>query len=67
MLQDLERGRAMEIDPLVTVVQEMGRMTGIPTPSIDAVLALVAQRAKIAGLYDGVPARPVEIKQAALA
>ena len=27
MLQDLERGRPMEIDPLVTVVQEMGRLT----------------------------------------
>lgn len=51
MLQDLERGRPMEIDPLVTVVQEMGKMTGIPTPAIDAVLALVIQRAKIAGLY----------------
>jgi 2-dehydropantoate 2-reductase len=51
MLQDLERGRPMEIDPLVTVVQEMGRLTQIPTPAIDAVLALVTQRAKIAGLY----------------
>ena len=51
MLQDLERGRPMEIDPLVTVVQEMGKLTGIPTPAIDAVLALVIQRAKIAGLY----------------
>lgn len=51
MLQDLERGRPMEIDPLVTVVQEMGRMTGIPTPAIDAVLGLVIQRAKVAGLY----------------
>ena len=51
MLQDLERGRPMEIDPLVTVVQEMGRLTKIPTPSLDAVLALVVQRAKIAGLY----------------
>ncbi len=51
MLQDLERGRPMEIDPLVTVVQEMGRLTGIPTPTIDSVLALVAQRAKVAGLY----------------
>jgi 2-dehydropantoate 2-reductase len=67
MLQDLERGRAMEIDPLVTVVQEMGRLIGIPTPSIDAVLALVAQRAKITGLYDRLPARPVEIEQPALA
>ena len=53
MLQDLERGRPMEIDPLVTVVQEMGRLTGIATPALDAVLALVAQRARIAGLYDG--------------
>ncbi|WJR80794.1 2-dehydropantoate 2-reductase [Bradyrhizobium sp. NP1] len=53
MLQDLERGRPMEIDPLVTVVQEMGRLTSIPTPALDTVLALVAQRAKIAGLYDG--------------
>ena len=51
MLQDLERGRPMEIDPLVTVVQEMGRLTSIPTPAIDGVLALVVQRAKIAGLY----------------
>jgi 2-dehydropantoate 2-reductase len=53
MLQDLERGRPMEIDPLVTVVQEMGRMTGIPTPALDAVLALVSQRATVAGLYNG--------------
>jgi 2-dehydropantoate 2-reductase len=51
MLQDLERGRPMEIDPLVTVVQEMGRLTKIPTPAIDAVLGLVIQRAKVAGLY----------------
>ena len=54
MLQDLERGRPMEIDPLVTVVQEMGRLTGIPTPALDSVLAMVTQRARIAGLYDGV-------------
>jgi 2-dehydropantoate 2-reductase len=60
MLQDLERGRPMEIDPLVTVVQEMGRLTGIPTPALDAVLALVAQRARIAGLY--ADDRPIEVK-----
>lgn len=51
MLQDLERGRPMEIDPLVTVVQEMGRLTQNPTPALDAVLGLVAQRAKVAELY----------------
>jgi 2-dehydropantoate 2-reductase len=48
MLQDLERGRPMEIDALVTVVQELARLTDIPTPSIDLVLALVIQRAKLA-------------------
>jgi 2-dehydropantoate 2-reductase len=52
MLQDLERSRAMEIDPLVTVVQEMGRLAGIATPTIDTVLALVRQRAQIAGCYN---------------
>ena len=51
MLQDLERSRAMEIDPLVTVVQELGQLTGLPTPTLDTVLALVQQRGRIAGLY----------------
>ncbi|BDD95050.1 2-dehydropantoate 2-reductase [Pandoraea sp. XJJ-1] len=44
MLQDLERGRAMEIDPLVSVVQEMGRLANVPTPTLDVVLALIKQR-----------------------
>ncbi|GAB3626733.1 2-dehydropantoate 2-reductase [Pandoraea terrae] len=44
MLQDLERNRAMEIDPLVTVVQEMGRLAEVPTPTLDVVLALIKQR-----------------------
>jgi len=66
MLQDLERGRPMEIDPLVTVVQEMGRLTETPTPALDTVLALVAQRAKIAGLYDGI-VRPTETNAPAFA
>ncbi|HYZ33100.1 MAG TPA: 2-dehydropantoate 2-reductase [Crenalkalicoccus sp.] len=51
MLQDLERSRPMEIAPLVTVVQELGRLTDIPTPTLDTVLALVQQRARIAGLH----------------
>ena len=52
MLQDLERGRPMEIDALVTVVQEMGRLVEVATPTIDVVLALVQQRAHEAGLYN---------------
>jgi 2-dehydropantoate 2-reductase len=53
MLQDLEHGRAMEIDALVTVVQEVGHLIGVETPIIDAVLALVRQRARVAGCYQG--------------
>lgn len=53
MLQDLERGRPMEIDALVGAVQELGRMAQVETPCIDAVLALVKQRAREAGCYDG--------------
>lgn len=48
MLQDLERGRSMEIEPLVGVVQELGRLLDVPTPSIDIVLALIRQRARSA-------------------
>lgn len=44
MLQDLESGRPMEIDPLVTVIQEMGRRLDVPTPTLDVVLALIKQR-----------------------
>jgi 2-dehydropantoate 2-reductase len=51
MLQDLEQGRPMEIDALVTVVQELGRLVEIPTPTIDVVLALIQQRASMAGTY----------------
>jgi 2-dehydropantoate 2-reductase len=51
MLQDLERGRSLEIDALVGVVQELGRLTSVRTPVIDAVLALIKERARASGLY----------------
>ncbi len=51
MWQDLEAGRPMEIDALVTAVQELGRLTEIPTPTIDTVLALIRLRARMAGVY----------------
>jgi 2-dehydropantoate 2-reductase len=51
MLQDLERGRALEIDALVGAVQELGRLTHTATPVIDAVLALVQARGRAAALY----------------
>jgi 2-dehydropantoate 2-reductase len=51
MLQDLERHRSMEIDALVTAVQELGKLTGIPTPTVDVLLALVQEEGRQAGLY----------------
>jgi len=49
MLQDLERGRPMEIDALVGVLQELGRVTGVPTPAVDIVLSLIRLRARSIG------------------
>ena len=46
MLQDLDQGRPMEIDALVTSVQELGRITKTPTPTIDIVLSLIKLRAR---------------------
>jgi len=50
-LVDLERGRPMEIGPILGDVVEMGRIPSVPTPSCDVVLALVRQTARAAALY----------------
>jgi 2-dehydropantoate 2-reductase len=55
MLQDLQAGRQLEIDALLTAVQEMGAITGVETPMIDMVLALVQQMAREKGLYPTFP------------
>ncbi len=55
MLQDLEKGRPMEIDALVAAVQEMGRLVEVSTPTVDTVLALIRQRAASARAESGVP------------
>ncbi|MDE2165080.1 MAG: 2-dehydropantoate 2-reductase [Alphaproteobacteria bacterium] len=51
MLQDLESGRPLEIDALITAVQEMGRLVGVKTPYIDMVLGLVQQLGRSLGIY----------------
>jgi 2-dehydropantoate 2-reductase len=51
MLQDVEAGRPVEIDALVTVVKEMGELTGVPTPFTDALLGLSRLHARVRGLY----------------
>jgi 2-dehydropantoate 2-reductase len=39
MLQDVERGRAIELDALLGSVVELARITGVETPRIDAIYA----------------------------
>jgi 2-dehydropantoate 2-reductase len=51
MLQDFERNRPPEIDGLLTAVQAFARAAGIATPSLDAISALVIEKARRMGLY----------------
>ena len=51
MLQDVEAGRAVELDALVTVVKELGGLTGVVTPFTDALLGLSRLHARVHGLY----------------
>jgi 2-dehydropantoate 2-reductase len=48
MLQDIEAGRAPELEALVGAVRELGRIVDRPTPLLDAVHALVALLARTA-------------------
>lgn len=60
MLQDLEKRRALEIDALLTSVREVGRLVDVDTPNIDAVLALVQQMGRVAGVYPTFPEPDIE-------
>jgi 2-dehydropantoate 2-reductase len=51
MLQDLERGRPMEIDALLGAVVELAQLVGQGVPQCEAVLALLRERARLAGCY----------------
>ncbi len=51
MLQDVEAGKAVELDALVTVVNELGKLTQVPTPFTDALLGLARVHARVRGLY----------------
>ena len=51
MLQDVEANREVELDALVTVVQELGRLTGVSTPYTNALLGLARLRLQGLGLY----------------
>ena len=60
MLLDLQKGRPIELDALLTVVQELGRMVEVATPTIDLVLALTQQMGREAGVYPVFPASAFE-------
>lgn len=51
MLQDVEAGRAVELDALVGAVRELGQLSGVPTPFTDALLGLARLQARGLGLY----------------
>ena len=39
--QDVDAGRALEVDAIVGQVQAFGRAAGVPTPTLDVVLPLL--------------------------
>jgi len=51
MQNDVDAGRAIELDALVTVVREIAQRLQIATPNIDALLGLTRLFARVRGLY----------------
>lgn len=51
MLQDVQAGKPVELDALVSAVRELGQMTGVHTPFTDALLGLSRLHASGLGLY----------------
>lgn len=62
MLQDVEAGRPIELDAIVTAVHEIAQRVGEPTPTIDALLGLTRLFARTRGLYP--PATPASPRAA---
>lgn len=51
MLQDVQAGKPVELDALVSAVRELGSLTGVATPFTDALLGLSRLHARVLGLY----------------
>jgi 2-dehydropantoate 2-reductase len=58
MLQDVEAGRAIELDSLVGAVRELGRHVGVATPTIDAIYGLARLFGRVHGLYPEAAPQP---------
>ena len=50
--QDIEMGRPLEIDPLVTVLIELAQHLNIETPILTSVSSLLKLQARTLGLYN---------------
>ena len=53
MLQDVEHGRALELEALVGAVVELGRISGTPTPNIEAVYAVTGLLGRSLAQHNG--------------
>jgi 2-dehydropantoate 2-reductase len=51
MLQDVEAGKPVEIDALLSAVREIGARAKVPTPRLDTLLGLARLHARTRGLY----------------
>jgi 2-dehydropantoate 2-reductase len=51
MQQDVEAGRAIELDSIVGAVHELGQRLGVATPHISALLGITRVFAQVRGLY----------------
>ena len=51
MLQDVQAGKPVELDALVSAVRELGTLTDVPTPFTDALLGLSRLQSRVLGLY----------------
>ena len=53
MLQDLQRGRPIEIDVLADSVAAMSEAAGVETPTVSALIALTKLKGRMRGVYGG--------------
>ena len=51
IVQDLQLGRPMEVEAIFAAPLELARLAGVPTPTLDLLVALAKLRARAAGLY----------------